>query len=49
MNDRPRRFVSQFAALQKESAVGSRSRWLRVGMVMLLAAAAALALYDMLR
>lgn len=50
MPDRTPRFISQFAALRKERAnARPRRRWLSAALVLLLAAAAVLALYDMLR
>lgn len=50
MRNRTPRFISQFAALQKEErASRPPNRWLVAALAVLLIAAAAMALYDMLR
>ena len=49
MSNRTPRFISQFAALQKERASRPPNRWRMAVLGVLLVGAAALALYDMLR
>jgi hypothetical protein len=49
MRNRTPRFISQFAALQSERRGRPHRRWPQVILIVLLAAAAALAIYDMLR
>lgn len=48
MRSRTPRFISQFAALQSERRARPRRRWPNMILIVLLAAAAALAIYDML-